>query len=122
MRATLVLPFPPSTNHYWRRCGSRTIISTAGKQFRVDVVRAVIEQFGEAVPFVGPVRCTVDLYQPDRRRRDLDNYDGKALFDALTKALVWEDDSQVRERTGRIHPKHDDFDVGACIISIEEIS
>ena len=32
---------------------------------------------------------------PDNRIRDLDNYN-KALFDALTHAGVWEDDSQVK--------------------------
>lgn len=31
---------------------------------------------------------------PDRRRRDLDNLQ-KAVFDALTKAGFWLDDSQV---------------------------
>lgn len=33
--------------------------------------------------------------RPDNRIRDLDNYN-KALFDALTHAGVWEDDSQVK--------------------------
>jgi crossover junction endodeoxyribonuclease RusA len=35
------------------------------------------------------------LYPPDARRRDIDNYN-KALFDALTHAGIWEDDSQVQ--------------------------
>jgi len=35
------------------------------------------------------------LFPPDARRRDIDNYN-KALFDALTHAGVWEDDSQVK--------------------------
>ncbi len=39
-----------------------------------------------------------ELYPPDKRRRDLDNFDGKALWDALTKAGVWKDDSQVKSR------------------------
>jgi crossover junction endodeoxyribonuclease RusA len=34
------------------------------------------------------------LYPPDARR-DIDNYN-KALFDALTHAGIWEDDSQVK--------------------------
>ncbi|WP_134871266.1 RusA family crossover junction endodeoxyribonuclease, partial [Cronobacter sakazakii] len=37
----------------------------------------------------------ITLYPPDARRRDIDNYN-KALFDALTHAGVWEDDSQVK--------------------------
>jgi crossover junction endodeoxyribonuclease RusA len=35
------------------------------------------------------------LFPPDARRRDIDNYN-KALFDALTHAGIWEDDSQVK--------------------------
>ena len=38
----------------------------------------------------------VDLYQKDRRLRDYDN-PLKALNDALTKAELWLDDSQVNE-------------------------
>jgi Holliday junction resolvase RusA-like endonuclease len=34
-------------------------------------------------------------FPPDARRRDIDNYN-KALFDALTHAGIWEDDSQVQ--------------------------
>lgn len=35
------------------------------------------------------------------RRRDLDNFGGKALLDALTHAGVWLDDSQVRSLSMR---------------------
>lgn len=40
------------------------------------------------------LRVDVLVYPPDRRKRDLDNL-GKALLDALTKARVWADDSQI---------------------------
>jgi crossover junction endodeoxyribonuclease RusA len=36
------------------------------------------------------------LLPPDRRRRDIDNYT-KAIFDGLTHARVWGDDSQVKD-------------------------
>lgn len=42
------------------------------------------------------VAVSVTLHAPDKRRRDLDNFGGKALLDALTHAGVWLDDSQVR--------------------------
>lgn len=42
------------------------------------------------------VVVSVTLHAPDNRRRDLDNFGGKALLDALTHAGVWLDDSQVR--------------------------
>ncbi|WP_159137369.1 RusA family crossover junction endodeoxyribonuclease, partial [Citrobacter braakii] len=46
-------------------------------------------------------------YPPDARRRDIDNYN-KALFDALTHAGIWEDDSQIKRMLvewGPIVPK-----------------
>ncbi len=39
---------------------------------------------------------TLVLCPPDNRSRDLDNY-LKAIFDSLTHAGVWEDDSQVKK-------------------------
>ena len=42
-----------------------------------------------------PAAVEIILYPPDARRRDIDNYN-KALFDALTHAGIWEDDSQVK--------------------------
>ncbi|WP_407065701.1 RusA family crossover junction endodeoxyribonuclease [Enterobacter kobei] len=42
-----------------------------------------------------PTQVEIILYPPDARRRDIDNYN-KALFDALTHAGIWEDDSQVK--------------------------
>ena len=46
----------------------------------------------------GRLRVELLLYPPDRRRRDIDNY-AKSLLDSLTKAGVWEDDSQIDELT-----------------------
>lgn len=44
------------------------------------------------------VEVTVLLYPPDRRNRDLDNYQ-KALFGSLTHAGVWVDDRQIKRFT-----------------------
>ncbi|EOC3440315.1 RusA family crossover junction endodeoxyribonuclease, partial [Escherichia coli] len=46
-------------------------------------------------PTSAPASVEIVLFPPDNRIRDLDNYN-KALFDALTHAGVWEDDSQVK--------------------------
>jgi len=46
----------------------------------------------------GSLEVKVVLCPPDRRRRDEDNFAGKALFDALTHAGVWEDDSQIKRK------------------------
>ena len=94
----LELPFPPSVNHYWRsvRIGkaTRTLISAPGRKFRHQVEQTVMAE-RKALGIDSGVAVAVTLHAPDNRRRDLDNFGGKALLDALTHAGVWRDDSQV---------------------------
>lgn len=95
----LELPFPPSVNHYWRsvRIGKamRTLISAPGREFRHQVEKTVMAE-RKALRIDSGVAVAVTLHAPDNRRRDLDNFGGKALLDALTHSGVWLDDSQVR--------------------------
>lgn len=109
----LTLPFPPSVNTYWRApnkgpLAGRHLISEKGRQFRTAALASVIEQLRrKPKPLDGELSVSVILYPPDRRNRDLDNY-GKALFDALTHAGVWHDDSQMKRMLvewGPIVPK-----------------
>ncbi|KAF0789006.1 crossover junction endodeoxyribonuclease, partial [Salmonella enterica subsp. enterica serovar Worthington str. BCH-3008] len=97
----LALPFPPSVNTYWRHpnkgpFAGKSLISVAGRKFRSATCAAIIEQL-RRLPKPTSTHAAVEiiLYPPDKRIRDLDNYN-KALFDALTHAGVWEDDSQVK--------------------------
>jgi crossover junction endodeoxyribonuclease RusA len=76
----LELPYPPSVNHYYRRVGPRTLISREGRRFR-EKVTALLAKAGVG-PFNGPLRVEIEIYPPDRRRRDLDNTQ-KSLLDAL---------------------------------------
>lgn len=93
----LVLPFPPSVNTYYRsisRGGHATaIISASGRAFR-GVVKSAVGFVHPDRRLTGRLSVTVELFPPDRRRRDIDNYI-KALLDAITHAGVWEDDSQI---------------------------
>lgn len=97
----LKLPFPPSVNTYWRAPNKgplkgHHLISAAGRKYQSDACAAIIEQLRRLPkPSSEPASVEVILYPPDVRRRDIDNYN-KALFDALTHAGVWEDDSQVK--------------------------
>ena len=97
MHYELHLPFPPTLNSYYKQGkGWKQYISLRGKKFRADVEAEVEQQLVGVVdlPFDHKLNVTVVLHMPDKRTRDLDNY-MKALLDALTKAGVWEDDSQI---------------------------
>jgi Holliday junction resolvase RusA-like endonuclease len=88
----LELPFPPSVNHYWRRVGARTLISRGGRLFRQQVV-SILSDRGVR-PLDGDLEVFIELYPPDRRRRDVDNSQ-KALLDALRQGGAYHDDSQI---------------------------
>lgn len=94
------LPFPPSLNTYYRAMYNfKTKLcyitrSAKGKAYRKDVGKRI-----RGYPTLdGDLHVSCILFPPCNRRRDLDNFDGKALWDALTKAGVWKDDSQVKSR------------------------
>ncbi|WP_241648918.1 RusA family crossover junction endodeoxyribonuclease [Rosenbergiella collisarenosi] len=92
----LVLPFPPTVNTYWRFTKTGVLISASGRIFRANAIAAVVEQLKRIPkPITGPVQITLKLSPPDKRRRDLDNY-LKAIFDSLTHAGIWVDDSQIK--------------------------
>jgi crossover junction endodeoxyribonuclease RusA len=91
----LFLPYPPSANSYWRHVGRKVLISEQGRAYRTAVQATCLEQLRLApVPLRGRVSVEVTAYPPDKRRRDLDNLQ-KALFDSLTHAGLWLDDSQI---------------------------
>lgn len=90
------IPYPPTTNTYYRRAGRVIHISAKGRAFQKQVSQLVAEQHPGHQPITDRVGVKVMLNPPDRRRRDLDNVAGKALFDALTKAGVWADDCQIK--------------------------
>ncbi len=100
---TLHLPWPPSTNTYWRNGyfmrGTRRVqammISAAGRDYRERIEHIIRASGLTNRRLKGVLSVGVVLYPPDRRIRDEDNY-SKALYDALTHAGLWEDDSQVK--------------------------
>lgn len=97
----LELPFPPSVNRYWRHVGMgggvRVLLSREGRRYKAAVWATVRARGGTGEPLTGRLAVDVRLYPPDRLRRDIDNFGGKALLDALTDAGVWQDDSQLDE-------------------------
>lgn len=94
----LTLPWPPSTNKAHRRSGEHIHLAKASTTYRLAVRSLVVAAKLPGLPAHGYLEVCVTLCPPDNRRRDEDNFAGKALFDALTKAGVWGDDSQIRRK------------------------
>lgn len=97
----LTLPWPPSANSYWRHptkgaLAGRHLISQEGRAYREAVALNVIDQKGRVAALACPLAVEIEVFMPDRRRRDLDNL-LKALLDSLTHAGVWMDDSQIHD-------------------------
>lgn len=88
------LPFPPSVNHYYRRVGPRTLISREGRRFR-ERVCAILAGLGIG-SLDGTLHLEIEVYPPDRQRRDIDNVQ-KALLDALQHGGLYTDDSQIKK-------------------------
>lgn len=96
MERTFCLPWPPTANTIWRTAGRRTYLNAAYKEFLGLAGIMLAKQRGRK--FTGPVRVEILLYPPRNFRFDIDNR-VKPTLDALTKAAVWDDDSQVCELT-----------------------
>ena len=115
-----VLPFPPSLNSYYSkktvnkgaRAFTSVYVNATGKKYRRDVGFCV-----KPIKLGGRLTVTVELFPPDRRIRDLDNY-LKCLLDALTHGGVWHDDSQIDEL---ILKRRAITKGGGCVVSIREL-
>ena len=111
----LSLPYPPSMNEYWHhdRRG-RVYIAQSGKTFRTTV-GWVVKQARANERYADRLSVSVQLWMPDKRRRDIDNV-LKPLLDALEHAGVYEDDSQIDQlyvtRCGVEKP-------GKCVVNVD---
>ena len=144
MPLTIVLPWAPSTNSYYRHveiplgkgkpacpvCGRRhcrvaTLLSDAGRNYLRDVDRQLFMDVPEGVIFRGDLELSIVLFPPDRRSIDADNR-FKAVLDSLKRrpkddkqtAWLMEDDSQVKKLSAVIGPVSKG---GKCVVTIAEI-
>ncbi len=93
----LKLPFPPSVNNYWRSVvigrHAQYYVAAEGKRFR-QAVAEIVDRAGVWDRMTCRLAVELRATMPNRIRRDLDNL-CKATLDALQKAGVYEDDSQI---------------------------
>lgn len=115
---SLNLPWPPSINTMYATYLGRRILSKRGRLYHRTVVALLCgERDLLPQPLMGRLRVTRHYYPPDRRRRDISNH-SKAIDDALTKAAVWGDDSQIDES----HDFRGEIVKDGCVrVDIEEI-
>jgi Holliday junction resolvase RusA-like endonuclease len=89
----LILPWPPSVNDYKvadrRRPGVYYLTSRA-KKFR----EVVFWLCAGKRRFAGEVEMAIELYRPDARKYDVDNW-VKSVLDGLQHGLILKDDAQV---------------------------
>ena len=68
------------------------MISAAGRKFRAEVT-SYLSRLGMS-SVSAPIYLEIEMYPPDKRRRDVDNI-LKPVLDALQHGGVYDDDSQV---------------------------
>lgn len=94
---TLRVPFPPSVNTYWGFQGSHRFLTKKARQFKADCAIAFLRS-GHAGFSDQRLQVRVELFAPDRRKRDIDNH-VKSLLDSLCQAGAFADDSQIDHLT-----------------------
>jgi len=112
----LFLPYPPSVNNYWGFSQSRRYLTAKAKAFKDEVyckvIQSKVNKFGKSY-----IRVAIELYPPDKRRRDIDN-PLKPLFDSLVSAGLIDDDSQIQELSV---VRKEVIKGGLCRVVIEKI-
>ncbi len=111
----LELPWPPSVNHYWRRCGNSYFVSAEGKQFRDTTFYQTLRLRGHFSSHKR-LQISIDAYPPDKRRRDLDNL-LKSILDSLQYAEVYVDDNQIDAILIRRMPSRE----SKIVVTIQEL-
>lgn len=96
------LPWPPSLNTHKAVVRGRMIMSKKGREYIKACAVAVNSNYG--LRLSDELTVEIDLYPPDKRRRDIDNYT-KAIFDAMTDCKLWLDDSQVKRMIVNMHSR-----------------
>lgn len=89
------LPFPPSTNRYWRNFRGHMVVSKEAREYKAVVAGIFLQQSMDG-GLNDSDEIVIDLvvYRPEKRR-DLDNC-VKILLDSM-QGFVYKDDKQIVE-------------------------
>lgn len=106
MAQTFHLPWPPTSNTMFGLSSSRRFPSERYVNWKNDAGKHLMMQRAKSIK--GPVRVTIALRPPSKRKWDLDNRI-KPLLDLLVSHLIIEDDNSeyVREVTVHVDPTID---------------
>lgn len=112
----IVLPFPPTVNGLYAGGSRGRFKNRKYRDWEEKAHRAIAKQ--DIQHFSTPVNVTISYGRPDKRRRDVLNYD-KALIDFLTHPTVsvLMDDSLIEKAI----VQWDDKVIGA-MVEIEELT
>lgn len=89
-RLTLEFSFPPSVNHYLGRRGHHTYKTAQAKAYNAEVYAHVLQARAN-LRLNTPLTVWYQYWFPDRRKRDVANYE-KVLTDSMVTANVMVDD------------------------------
>jgi Holliday junction resolvase RusA-like endonuclease len=88
-----LITLPPSTNHIYGRSRGGVFMNERSRRAKEAIGWEARSQY-RGKPLTGPLKVSVALYWPDRRKHDVDNI--KVLLDALT-GIAWLDDGQIED-------------------------
>lgn len=88
------IPFPPSVNSMYRSYRGRTVLSAYGRSYKEQTQQLFLNKSTASRVFEGELVLSGRFFQPDRRRRDLDNL-LKASLDVVSDICGF-DDSQIK--------------------------
>lgn len=96
---TFQLPYPPSINHYYKKNKFGGLyVGKKGRDYR-ELVAGIIKQLTRGkTKIIGSTKIEIDLYPPDKRKRDIDNV-LKCLLDALQDSGIIQNDNQIYSLT-----------------------
>lgn len=112
-----IFPFPPSVNALYSQGPKhgQKFLSKKGKEYKQRLLKLYAN---DDEPLKGPLRVRIELFPPDKRDRDLDNYI-KPTLDGLTYLNIIEDDRQITTLVAMKHGPSINYKLGCVLIKLK---